>query len=196
MPNFMMNSKTLTKDIILPILEMMNSIAKMPSERGEYKNDTEVATIALDKIVQEYLQSREIYPVDSGFFRLHIKIEDEYKKYLLKFLSDILERFADKFIISRKTTTLLSSSLSIFLSQTNIRESYPLSEYNTLKRKEWKDRLLIIDFIKFLNTQRTNCESSSKSGEFSKLISCLKIFIFNEIASALLAPVNIDLRHE
>jgi hypothetical protein len=194
---FMMNP-TLSQDIIYPSVDRASSTATSQSERLEGTNGASAVKIMVPHpaTVEPDPTSLKLSHVNKSFFRAERESEREYSNYLLEFLTSILTGFADKFIIGKRTTILLSALLSSFLSQPEIRACYPIAKYGTARRGEWKDRLLIVDFIDFLNTERINCNSALECGELSKLISCFKIFILNDIVSSVLTPMRINVNRQ
>lgn len=181
----MMNSTTLTNNIIQPVLALVNSLPNMQIEdRADPIDRQKGITILINSpILKKYFQAQELYLAESVFLEscMDLEIEDEYKTYLLDFLTNILMGCTDKFVVGRKTKNLLSRSLSKFLSQADIQQYHSLRIDNDLSKLEWNNYLLIIDFIRFLSNKRVDCKSPFEAGEFSKLISCFKIFVFNEI---------------
>ena len=197
---FMTNTHTLSKDIIYQRVNLANSTTgtSAPSiifDRASGANEPK-GTVPNAATLQSPPTALNLSRVDRNFLRTDRQSEREYSNYLLDFLTGILTGFADKFIIGKKTTILLSALLASFLSQSDIRSVYPIAKYGNSRRREWKDRLLIVDFIDFLNEERINCDSALELGELSKLISCFKIFILNDIISSMLTPIRIDLNRK
>jgi hypothetical protein len=180
-----MHSTTLTNDIIQPVLALINSSTHTTSEgkTSSIDNSQGITILITSPILRKYFQSHELHVAESVFLEscIDLEIEDEYKTYLLDFLSNILMGFTDKFVIGRKTKNLLSRSLSSFLAQANIQKYHSLRLHNDLSKLEWNNYLLIIDFTRFLIGKRIDCKSPFESGELSKLISCFKIFVLNKV---------------
>lgn len=180
-----MNSTTLSNDIIRPVLDLVNSSASIPIEGkiDPIGNQKGITILVNSPILNKYFRSQELHLAESVFLEscIDLEIEDEYKTYLLDFLSNILMGYTDQFIIGRKTKNLLSKSLSNFLTQADIQQYHSLRLHNDLSKLEWNNYLLIIDFIRFLNNKRIDCKSTFEAGDLSKIISCFKIFVLNEI---------------
>jgi hypothetical protein len=190
----MMNNPTLSKEIIYHSVDRANSTKLLQSERS---NQTHIASelkivVPQSMTLQPDPASPHLSQASRSFFDVERESEREYNNYLLEFLTGILTGFADRFVISKKTIILLSALLTSFLSQPDVRSCYPIAKYRNTRRGKWKDRLSIVDFIDFLNNERINCDSPSQCGELSKLISCFKIFILNDLISSLLTPIRLD----
>jgi hypothetical protein len=190
----MMNNPTLSKEIIYPSVDRANSTTQLQSERSNPTHTTSDLKIIVPQHItlQSESTSLQLSQVRRSFFDADRESDREYNNYLLEFLTGILTGFADRFVISKKTTILLSALLTSFLSQPDVRSCYPIAKYRKTRRGEWKDRLSIVDFIDFLNNERINCDSPSECGELSKLISCFKIFILNDLIGSLLTPIRLD----
>jgi hypothetical protein len=190
----MMNNPTLSKEIIYHSVDRANSTTDISHETLELANEKNAPKIIVSHsiTIQPDPASLQLSQVSRSFFDAERESEREYRNYLLEFLTSILTGFADRFVISKKTTILLSALLTSFLLQPDVRSCYPTAKYRNTRRGEWKDRLSIADFIDFLNNERINCDSPSECGELSKLISCFKIFILNDIISSLLTPIRLD----
>jgi hypothetical protein len=190
----MMNTHTLSKNITYHSVTRTNSTTVVPFgifAPTQGANDLHI-TRSHPVTLRSHPNSLNLSQVSKSFSGVDRQSERDYSNYLLDLLTGILTGFADKFIISKKTMLLLSASLTSFLSQPDVCSSYSLAKYRSSQRREWKDRLSIVDFIDFLNNERLNCNSAGECGELSKLISCFKIFILNDIVSSMLTPMRID----
>jgi hypothetical protein len=194
---FMTNTHTLSKDIIYQRVNLANSttVTSAIFDRASGAIEPKIM-VPIAATLQPHPTSLSLSRVEQSFLRTDRQNDREYSNYLLDFLTGILAGFADKFVIGKRTTILLSALLASFLSQSDVRSAYPIAKYGNSRRREWKDRLLIVDFIDFLNEERINCDSALELGELSKLISCFKIFILNDIISSMLTPIKIDLNHK
>lgn len=192
----MTDTHTLSKNTIYHSVERAIFVTTVTPKRLELCQRAIESKIIVSPpdTLQPHPNSLDLCQVSHSFLRADRESESEYSNYLLEFLTGILTGFADKFIIGKKTIILLSALLASFLSQPDIRSCYPIAKYGTSRRREWKDRLLIVDFIDFLNDERMNCNSALECGELSKLISCFKIFIFNDIVSSMLTPMRIEVK--
>ncbi len=188
----MSDTFTLSKDITLNLADILSLSKRIPVETVDYCNTPiAIADISLSTVA-EYSQ---LSTIDGDFWQLPVKIDCEYNERLLEFLNGVLAGFADKFIIDQKTTTLLSTLLADFLTQPDVIQAYPSTKFSKFGRQEWKYRLLIVEFIEFLSDARIRCHSSFQQSELSKLISCFKIFILNEIVTTILSPAKMDFNH-
>jgi hypothetical protein len=179
-----MNSTTITKDIIRPVLALVHSSTSVTSKRKICLLDNIVTTTTLldSKILQKYFRAQSQHSVEDIFYEsfFDLEIEDEYTAYLFDFLSNILMGFSGIFVIDTKTKSSLNRFLGEFATQDLQRHEIIMPQDNS-SALEWDNYSLIIDFVRFLNHRRVDCHSDLETSELSKLISCLKIFVLNEI---------------
>jgi hypothetical protein len=180
-----MYSTTFPKNIIKPVLDLVNSSATIPidSQVSLIDNNKGMPILINSPRLKKYFRSQKLHIAESVFLesRIDLEIEDEYKTYLLDFLSNILVGYEDKFVIGNKTKKVLSRCLSDFLATADIHQYHSLRSHSDLSKLEWNHYLLIIAFIRFLNNKRIDCKSLVEAGESSKIITCLKIFVLNHI---------------
>jgi hypothetical protein len=180
-----MYSTTLPKYIIKPVLDLVNSSATIPiaSKISPVDNDKGITILINSPLLKKYFRSQKLHLAESVFLEscIDLEIEDEYKTYLLDFLNNILVGYEDKFVIGKKTKKVLSRCLSDFLAKADIHQYHSLRSHSDLSKLEWNHYLLIIAFIRFLNNKRVDCKSPVEAREFSKIVTCLKIFVLNHI---------------